>query len=296
MRLKFWQRDRPPARLGLYLGNHEIASVFAASHQPVQINAVRRKGELLEQLRQLADPAWQGAECLVVVGSGSYELVSIDRPAVPDDELALALPWAVQDLTRRPAAKLITDYFQMASQPSGHDKLNVVCSDSEQLQPVVDALQQLGLELTTISIEELALASQLTSDQPQALLFQVPGDDLLLLLVHEGKLHLARRLRGYQEIHSAPLEQWGAPLIDTLAVELQRSMDYFESQLRQPPVKEVVLALQLAEIGLFAEMLAASLIVPVQFWPLICGQGVPLSNNAERLACGALVLLRGAQP
>lgn len=296
MRLKFWQRSQPSARLGLYLGNHEIASVFAANHQPVQINTVRRQGELLDQLRQLATPAWQGAECLVVVGGSNYELVTIDRPAVPDDELALALPWAVQDLTRRPAAKLVTDYFQMASQPSGHDKLNVVCSDSDQLQPLVDALLQLEVSLTSISIEELALACQLPSDQPRALLFQVPGDEMLLLLVHEGKLHLARRLRGYHEIHSTPLEQWGAPLIDTLAVELQRSMDYFESQLRQPPVKEVVLALQLAEINLFAEMLAASLIVPVQQWPLFGGQGVPLSNNAERLACGALALLREGQP
>lgn len=296
MRLKFWQRGQPSARLGLYLGNREIASVFAANHQPVQINAVRRQGELLEQLRQLAEPGWQGAQCQLIVGSSFYELVTVDRPAVPDDELTLALPWAVQDLTRRPAAALITDYFQMASQPSGHDKLNVVCSDSEQLQPVVDALQQLGVELTSISIEELALAAQLASEQPQALLFQVAGDDLLLLLVHQGKLHLARRLRGYQDLHSAPLEQWGAPLIDTLAVELQRSMDYFESQLRQPAVKEVVLALSMAEIGLFAEMLAASLIVPVQQWPLFCGQGVPLGSNAERLACGALALLREAPP
>lgn len=99
-----------------------------------------------------------------------------------------------------------------------------------------------------------------------------------------------RRLRGYQQLASQSLDSHGPELVDGLAVELQRSMDYFELQLRQPPVKRVVLALPVDEPALLAEMLARNLTVPVQL--LDEGKGaVVAASNGQRLALAAARLL-----
>lgn len=291
MRAKFWQRRQPSARVGIYLGTAEIAVIHAAPGQPPQMAVAPRRGSLKEQLEQLAGGHWRGVSCEVVLASSNYDLIAIDRPPLTDDELPSALPWAVRELTRRPAARLVTDYFQLATQVAGTDKLHVVCSDLDLLQPLVAAVNSTGAELVGITIEELALTQLIDDPLAVAVLMMVPGDELLLAVVRDRQLHVMRRLRGYQNLARDPLDRLGPELVDGLAVELQRSMDYFESQLRQPPVKRVVLALPVDEPALLAEMLARNLPVPVELLSLDRGAMVDPVTNSQRLAYAAQQLL-----
>lgn len=301
MRFKLWRRRQPQAVLGIYLGNAEVAIIRQLPGQAAELISRPRKGALPALLAELADDQWRNARCQLVLASGSYELIAIDKPPVTDDELAGALPWAVRELTRRPTARLVTDYLQLASQPAGVDKIHVVCSDLDLLQPLVAAIHAAGAELVGISIEELAVVRLLSDTAATALLFQVAGDELLLVIARDGQLHVTRRLRRYQQLAQQSLDSHGPELVDGLAVELQRSMDYFELQLRQPPVKRVVLALPVDEPALLAEMLGRNLTVPVQLLDdrlpaPIRGSGKAaqaplLSSNGQRLAVAAMRLL-----
>ncbi|MBQ1783736.1 MAG: hypothetical protein II007_08795 [Gammaproteobacteria bacterium] len=290
MRLKLWRRQQPQAVIGIYLGNAEVAIMRQQPGQPAELISRPRKGPLPALLSELADEQWRNARCQLVLASGSYDLIAIDKPPVTDDELAGALPWAVRELTRRPTARLVTDYLQLASQPAGAEKIHVVCSDLDLLQPLVAAIHGSGAELVGISIEELAVVRLLEDKPATALLFQMAGDELLLVIARDGELHVMRRLRGYQQLASQNLDSHGPELVDGLAVELQRSMDYFELQLRQPPVKRVMLALPVDEPALLAEMLARNLAVPVQ---LLDEGSAPLvaASNGQRLALAATRLL-----
>ena len=73
--------------------------------------------------------------------------------------------------------------------------------------------------------------------------------------------------------------------LDTLLVEIQRSADYYSSQLRQGPIQEVTVALQLRENDRVAEAIeqqlslkVSDLSLPDDFRQLSDGDGSDLAN------------------
>ena len=56
-------------------------------------------------------------------------------------------------------------------------------------------------------------------------------------------LYIARKLRGFNRIHQASVEELEMGVIDNIYLEIQRSMDFFDSQLKQQQIKNVLLAL-----------------------------------------------------
>lgn len=295
---KLWRRSRSSTRIGIYIGNDVLAVATAMSGQPVSVQALPRQGALDAQLAALSGGHWRGAVCQIVLGAGLYDLITIDRPPLADDELTLALPWHIKELTRRPASRLVTDFFTLASQAAGQDKLSVVCSDTDTLAPLVVAVTATGAELVGISIEELAIARQQPDPVPVLGLTLVRGNELMLTIAKGGDLYLVRRLRGYQGLADVTLDQLDEALLEGLAVELQRSMDYFESQLRQSPVTRVQLALPVEEPALLAELMARHLAVPVRLWPLDeLADAVQLQRHPVPMlmAEGALPLLATSQ-
>ena len=64
---------------------------------------------------------------------------------------------------------------------------------------------------------------------------------------------------------------------DTLSVEVQRSMDYFESQLRQAPVRKIYLSLDSPHQGTIAELMTQLTLMPVETY-------IPAINRADEVA------------
>ena len=75
------------------------------------------------------------------------------------------------------------------------------------------------------------------------LLTQEAGEEVVLNVVKDGNLYSSRRLKGFENIGSFSQEELEMGLLDNLGVQIQRSMDHFESQLRQPPIRCLILAL-----------------------------------------------------
>jgi MSHA biogenesis protein MshI len=71
-------------------------------------------------------------------------------------------------------------------------------------------------------------------------------------------------------------------VIDNLSLEIQRSMDYFESQLRQAPVKKVYVYLDTVHQYALAEMLTQIIFIPVEvFIPNVSNEtNVPITPSA----------------
>lgn len=168
-----------------------------------------------------------------------YQLLQVDKPAVPVAEIAQALRWSVTELVSIPG-EIVVDYFERPVQGAGVAKLNAVAVARETLESLVQVCTEAKLDLKQIIIEELAICDLLgNSEQPLLTVTQEPGQEVCINIVKQGQLYFSRRLRGYEQLSSLALEQLDYGLVDNLAVEIQRSMDYFESQLRQASLQHI---------------------------------------------------------
>jgi MSHA biogenesis protein MshI len=52
---------------------------------------------------------------------------------------------------------------------------------------------------------------------------------------------MQRRVRGFNPLNKATFQELQNSIADNLSLEIQRSMDYFESQLRQAPVSSITI-------------------------------------------------------
>ncbi|MBY0419160.1 MAG: hypothetical protein K2W88_14015 [Pararheinheimera sp.] len=187
----------------------------------------------------------QGCHCTLVIPPERYMVLQIDKPPVPDNEISLALPWTIKDLVTLPDDDMVLDYLDLPLQNQLQSaKVNVVVSSKSWLSDVVALFVQNKLELVSIQPEEW-LARNLLPAKNQALMLvsHQPGQDLAIQILQQGNLSFSRRLRGFNRLDQYSLDELQQGVFDNLLLELQRSIDYFEGQLKQAPVKEIALLL-----------------------------------------------------
>lgn len=233
----------------------------------------------------------QNTDCHVVFDINWYNLLQVDKPQVPDSELKDALQWPVKELLPE-QGELVLDYFDLPSQTTGSNKVNVVALSKEQIVTIVTGCIDAGLQLQSIGIAELAtcnlLATQADSDQGVITLFQQAGQEMCLNIVKNGNLYFSRRLKGYENLGEFSAEELQMGIIDTLSVQIQRSMDYFESQLRQAPVQKILLCVDSQHKQALAQQIEKMTSIDVAIFStnIELAAGLPAST-ADYIALGA---------
>ena len=186
----------------------------------------------------------KGVACNLVLSSDQYQIYQTEKPPVSDAELAEAIRWKVKDLIDYPLEDAITDVFDFPDDATrGRGSIiNVVSVRKALLQENIRLIEESGLELESIDIVELVLRNVSmrydTTGNGLALLFLRPGSGMIL--VSKGDtMYFSRRfdfsLDALKDISSQETT------VQNLALEVQRSLDYYESQLGQMPPKELLL-------------------------------------------------------
>jgi MSHA biogenesis protein MshI len=263
--LKF---SKKPANLfaGVHLSANSVKVVVVT-----QLSATERRVEQMFQeqfnsavqlsaaIKAVAAKLPPDCRCTLVIPPERYMVLQIDKPAVPDDEISLALPWTIKDLVTLPDDDMVVDYLDLPLQNQLQGiKVNVVVSSKSWLADIVALFFQKKLQLICIQTEEW-LARNLLPAKNQALMLvsHQPGQDLVVQILQQGNLCFSRRLRGFNRLDQYSLDELQQGVFDNLLLELQRSIDYFEGQLKQAPVKEIVLLLaspnQAGVVQLFAQ-------------------------------------------
>ena len=203
-------------------------------------------------------------QCNIALSISNYQLLLVDRPAVEDAELNQALQWAVREQLVGDDEFTI-DYFDPPAGASNVKKINVVAIKTQDLTEMRDGILNSGLALNIIGIEELAICNLLApSDDAIITLKQGEGGQLCLNIVKRNQLFFSRQLRGYQNLASFSEEELKIGVVDNLSLEIQRSMDYFESQLRQAPVKKIYVALDTIHQDALSEMIKQVILISVE--------------------------------
>jgi len=210
----------------------------------------------------------EGAACLVL-NEAQSQVVQIDKPSLPDSEMNSALKWQIKDLVSISPNNMVLDYYDAPLLAGGKEKINVVCASLNELKKLVEATEQGAVKVNAITTQEFAFANLLAPrNDANLLVCQQPNEEIVLLIVKQNKIFFQRRLRGFSQIGNKSAEELSFSVIDDIGLEIQRSTDYFERQLKQAPIKEIKVLLPIKLENLFIEKLAENSIVPVSLLEL----------------------------
>ena len=175
-----------------------------------------------------------------VLPSSSYQMLLVEAPDVPGEELRAAVRWRIKDLIDFHIDDAVIDVFQMPLQGRGgpNRMMYAVAARAEVVRRQVAALEEAGLALEVIDVLELSLrnvASRLEEDGRGVALLYLGDVGGVLLLLRQGVLYLARRIEtGAETLRGA--NGLRSNLIAGLALETRRSLDYFESHYEQTAI------------------------------------------------------------
>ncbi|TWX70691.1 hypothetical protein ESZ36_03230 [Colwellia demingiae] len=210
----------------------------------------------------------EGDACLVL-NEAQSQIVQIDKPSLPDSEMNSALKWQIKDLVSISPNNMVLDYYDAPLLAGGKEKINVVCASLDELKKLVEATEQGTVKVSAITTQEFAFANLLAPQNDANLLVcQQPNEEIVLLIIKQKKIFFHRRLRGFAQIGNKSAEELSFSVIDDIGLEIQRSTDYFERQLKQAPIKAIKVLLPIELENLFIEKLAENSIVPVSLLEL----------------------------
>jgi len=210
----------------------------------------------------------EGSACLVLSEAQS-QVVQVDKPAVPESEINSALKWQIKDLVSISPDNMLLDYYDAPTLAGGKEKINVVCAPLDELKKLVMATDQGLVKVSAITTQEFAFSNLLPAQSGAVLLVcQQPNDEIVLIIVKEKQIFFHRRLRGFSQISNKTVDELSSSIIDDISLEIQRSTDYFERQLKQAPIKAIKVILPIKLESVFAEKLAEYTAAPVSLLEL----------------------------
>ncbi|ASM48658.1 MSHA biogenesis protein MshI [Pseudoalteromonas espejiana DSM 9414] len=176
----------------------------------------------------------------LVVPHYFYQIVQMDKPMLSDEEIIQSLPWTTKDLVDIPPENIVADFIDYPIiQPMQSSKMNVFITNKLQLLPFIDSFEKIKPVLRAMTSEEMILVTLFGEDKSaHMLIVQHAGHEPRILIIRDGQLLLVRRLNGFLGISDKERTQG---LVEALGLEIQRSMDFFESQLKQPPIRSIQL-------------------------------------------------------
>jgi MSHA biogenesis protein MshI len=203
-----------------------------------------------------------------MLSGGEYQMITVEAPNVPQDELKTAVRWRLKDMLDFHVDDATIDVLDIPVDPNGHARghsMFAVAARNALIQARQALFAEAGLALNVIDIPEMAqrnISALLETDGRGLAMLSFDGDGGLLTITFKGELYLSRRIDVTIVQLLEPDTDKQQLCFDKITLELQRSLDHFDRQFNYVAVKKLLLAPTGAP-GLH-EYLAANLYTPVE--------------------------------
>jgi MSHA biogenesis protein MshI len=212
------------------------------------------------------------SRCTTVLNPNEYTLLQTEAPDVPPDELRSAIRWRVKDLIDFHINDATLDVFDLPGEKAaGRTRsMYAVAARSAAIQRRADLMSAAGINLDVIDIPEMAqrnLATLLPEEAKGVVLLSLFPSGGLITISKQSEIYLSRNI----DIGLDSLLQLDADvqlldptsLFDRISLEVQRSLDYYDSHFHQSPVNTLALTPMSREIPGLVDFLKANLNVTV---------------------------------
>lgn len=254
-----------------------LAHVSRVSTKPA-VGLCQTRGERLFEdagIRKLADELHlEKYRCSLLLNPGEYQLLQVEKPNVPADELKQAVRWRLKDLIDYPVEQATVDVIDIPSDPNNPGRTQFLYAVAARNELIADRMHRLmesgGLTLEAIDIPELAqrnVASYLEEEGRGLAMLSFNQSGGLLTFTASGELYHARQIDTALAQISVDDEEMQSRVFDRVALELQRSLDNFERQFPYIAINRLLLAPFPAREA-FREFIASYLGLPVAIFNL----------------------------
>ena len=183
-----------------------------------------------------------------VLPSGAYQMLLVEAPNVPDDEMREAVRWRIKDIIDYPVEEAVIELFEMPphTNTGQHPMVHAVATRRENVLEQIDLMARANLQMKAIDIPELCIrnfAVHLPQDEDGVAFLHFVADCGYMTITRQRVLHLIRRI----DTGTTALREAGADLVrsversSAISLEIQRSLDYYESHYDYRPITEIVL-------------------------------------------------------
>ena len=289
------------------------ASIIRNAGQPptlqsIQYSSIDNKAETASILKKVANKNnLEDKPIATTLLIAESNLVMLEKPEVADNEIRQAVRWRIKDSLSFNVDDAIMDVFEIPGQKErGRTPLvYVTAAEKESLKQRVKVFEEQNLEIESIDIAELVMrnvAALLPEDQQGVALLKLDSTKGLMTLTQESSLYLARNIDvGYTSLSlnnsilgENPNEDSGLALeegmspdqqraLDAIVLEVQRSLDYYESHFAKPAINSLVIAPLPYEIPGMVKYLASALGLQVRLLDLnaVLDTQTPISEETQ---------------
>ncbi|TVQ31319.1 MAG: hypothetical protein EA370_12940 [Wenzhouxiangella sp.] len=172
----------------------------------------------------------------LVMADQHYQLLLVEAPRVEPSELRAAVRWKVKNLIDFHIDDAVIDVFEIPGQqnrPAGQAMMYAIAARAREIRKRIDLCEAADLNLQVIDVTEMALrnlAAQLEEDVRGVGLLYLDRDHGIITVTRQANLYLSRRL----EIGFDALAQSFDDAAAQITLEIQRSLDYYDSHFGQP--------------------------------------------------------------
>ncbi|MFC0251716.1 type IV pilus biogenesis protein PilM [Massilia consociata] len=221
-------------------------------------------------LEKAAREANAGAyRCATLLAAGDYQLINLEAPNVPREEMKTAVRWRLKDILDFPVTEATVDVLDIpvdaTVQMRAQQSVFVVAARNSVIQPRQQLFLDAKVGLSVIDIPEMAqrnISALVAPESRGVAMLSFGQEGGLLTVTYRGELYLSRRI-------DLPLDQLLDPdherrhaSFDRITLELQRSLDNFERQYSFISIAKLVLGP--SPVSGLDDYLSSNLYTPVE--------------------------------
>jgi len=242
---------REAGRLAIVLSKHGVylAKISRGGVLPSVVRCEYHEtgaisADVLDKLRR--DAHLGGSDCSTLLAPNEYQLLMVEAPNVPVDEMKTAIRWKIKDSLSYPVDEATIDVLQIPASKAGSERaqsIYAIAASNVTIQKQMTLFEQAKLALDVIDIPEMAqrnVAALFEQEERALVMLAFDDNGGLLTFTAGGELYLSRRI----EISAGQLQDADDSLRDQyrdrVELELQRSMDYFDRQFNYLTVSRVL--------------------------------------------------------
>lgn len=231
---------------GIYLAKIKFAGAMPQVVRCEYHEVGAASAAVLEKLRREAN--LDGRHVTTLLAPGEYQILLVEAPNVPAEELKTAIRWKIKDSLNYRIDDATVDVLQIPAAKSGPERaqsMYAVAAANGTIQKYMALFGQAKIKLDVIDIPEMAqrnIAALFEQEDRALALLAFDDNGGLLTFTSGGELYLSRRI----EISAGQLQDANETLReqcrDRVELELQRSLDYFDRQFNHLSVSRILVS------------------------------------------------------
>jgi MSHA biogenesis protein MshI len=249
--MRFFTKQKKPGWFAISASGHGTSVAYVVKNRtgkPTVMLAKTRQESLKDSAAVdvlVKDLELSKQHCSLLLSQGEYQLLQIEKPNVPANELKQAVSWKLKDMIDCPVEQATIDVIDIPTDPNNARRQPHVYAVAAKNTLISEYMQRMietaGSSLEVIDIPELAqrnIAAFLEQDGRGLAMLSINDSGSLLTFTANGELYYSR----YIDVDTSQIEsELKSSIFERLSLDVQRSLDNFERQFPYITVNRLVL-------------------------------------------------------